>query len=242
MVGGSDDFVTRISTQSSKKAPRDNVYLEYGLFSGMLSPNKVLLLINSECVPASDLAGLSLAQYSDNEQAVELAKSWIGNSNQNKILTGKNIELLPTVGIAVGYYYNFIKPFLEKILSTDDITKKINLHICFPRYVCDDIDYYKQELISRKKLVEKILCGYRILTDESNTTELDMYDMPSTILTLFKTVNFIFGIENGNTDDTLYAKQKAINNFYDNLKILITNDYKIKKFIYFEFIDENEIN
>ena len=33
MIGGEDDFVKRISTQTEKIAPRDNVYLEYGLFS-----------------------------------------------------------------------------------------------------------------------------------------------------------------------------------------------------------------
>ncbi len=234
MIGGVDDFVTRISTQTQKNSPRDNIYLEYGIFSGILSSDHVLLLIDDRCVPATDLAGMSLAQYQDIEHAVKLVEKWINNTNEKKVLTHKNIELLPTVGIAVGYYYNFIVPFFEKLFLSQDILQGFQLHICFPKYVCDDIDFYKQELILRKRLVEKIIVKYRILVDEINSEVLHMYDIPSTILTLFKTVDYVFGIHEGNTDDTLYAKQRALNNFYDNLRVLISNDYKINKYIVLE--------
>ena len=38
MIGGVDDFVKRMPKKKYKKySPRDNVYLEFGLFSGFLS-------------------------------------------------------------------------------------------------------------------------------------------------------------------------------------------------------------
>jgi len=239
MIGGVDDFVTRISTQAQKNSPRDNIYLEYGLFSGILSPKRVLLLIDSKCVPASDLSGMSLAQYQNGEHAVDLAADWIDNDKKETILTGKNVELLPTVGIAVGYYYNFLKPFFNSLFSSESLPCDFKLHIFFPDYICNDVDYYKQELISEKHLTEKIITKYRILVNEDDPKVLHMYDIPNTILTLFKTVDYIFRVQDGNTDDTLYAKQKALNNFYDNLKILISNDYKIKKHIVLEHLGNN---
>ena len=47
MIGGIDDFVERMPHKTSSKfSPRDNVYLEFGLFSGFLSANRVLFLIH----------------------------------------------------------------------------------------------------------------------------------------------------------------------------------------------------
>ena len=238
MVGGVDDLVTRISTQIQKNAPRDNIYLEYGLFSGILSPSRVLLLIDQSCVPASDLAGISLAQYNSDIHAIELACSWIKNKKAARTLTGNNIELLPTVGIAVGYYYNFLRPFIAKLLATD--LPPFVLHICIPSYICNDIEYYKQELVLQRKLTESVVENFRILVDEYCKDVLHMYDVPSTILTLFKTVDYIFCVQNGDTDDTVYAKQKALNNFYDNLNVLISNDYKIKNYISLEYKVESD--
>lgn len=233
MIGGVDDFVTRISTSDQKNAPRDNIYLEYGLFSGILSPDRVLLLIDHRCVPASDLSGMSLAQYETTEQAVTYAANWLNNHPRAQALTGKHVELLPTVGIAVGYYYNFVKPFLENLCANQDIPSDFVLHICVPSYICDDVEYYKQELMAEKQLTEAVVTRYRILVAQEGDT-LQMYDIPSTILTLFKTVNYIFGIQDGNTEDTLYAKQKALRNFYDNIGVLISNDPRLKKHIKLE--------
>ena len=233
MVGGVDDFVTRISTRDGKNSPRDNVYLEYGLFSGILSPSRVLLLIDKACVPASDLSGMSLAQYTDEEQAVALAVNWITNHQRSSTLSGKSVELLPTVGIAVGYYYNFLKPFFNGLSSLGLLCDGTLLHVCRPEYVCNDMDYYKEELILKKHLEDRLISTYRILVNAECDT-LQMYDIPSTLFTLFKTVDYIFGVQDGNTEDTLYAKQKALNNFFDNLSLLIDNDYKMKKYISLE--------
>ena len=194
MIGGEDDFVKRISNQTEKISPRDNIYLEYGLFSGILSPNKVLLLIHENCKVASDLMGMSLSQYKNDEQAVLIAKSWVDNqcvTNKQRALSRKDIGLMPTAGIAVGYYYNFIKPFLDRLTNTD-IDKEIKLTLFVPNFVCDDVTYYKRDLMSKMKLKEDIIQKFRILVGPQEESILHMYDVPSTILALFKTVNYIF--------------------------------------------------
>lgn len=233
MIGGEDDLVRRISNQTEKIAPRDNIYLEYGLFSGILSPNKVLLLIHENCKVASDLMGMSLSQYKSDEQAVCIAKKWLDSqcsSNKKRAISRKDIGLMPTAGIAVGYFYNFIKPFCERLASSD-IEKEKKLNVLVPSFVCDDVTQYKRSLIFDKKLKEEVVENYRILVDPHEENVLCMYDVPNTILALFKTVNYIFETSEGNTDDTLYAKQRALDDFFDNLQILISNDYLVRKIV-----------
>ncbi len=231
MVGGEDDLVTRISTKKEKISPRDNIYLEYGLFSGILSPAKVLLLLHKNCIVASDLFGMSLSQYETETEATLIATDWV-NLQENKCtvrsISRRDIGLLPTVGIAVGYYYNFVKPFIDRI-ALENSYKNYTLTILIPTFVCDDISFYKKDIIERFKLEESVVARYRILLDSSHSDTSIMYDVPSSILSLFKTVNYIFGITDGNTADTICAKQRALDDFYDNLHILISNDHSIKR-------------
>lgn len=240
MIGGEDDFVKRISTQTEKIAPRDNVYLEYGLFSGILSPNKVLLLMHENCKAASDLLGMSLSQYRDSEQAISIAKAWIEkqyNGSAYRALSRKDVGLMPTVGIAVGYYYNFLKPFLDK-LSSAETDKDVRLTILVPTFVCDDVSFYKRSLIRRLGLKDDLIQNFRILVDPNEKETIHLYDIPSTILALFKTVNYVFEISEGNTEDTFCAKARALDDFYDNLQILISNDYLAKSIVSLERFDE----
>ena len=240
MIGGEDDLVRRISDKSEKISPRDNVYLEYGLFSGMLSPSKVLFLLHEECKVASDLMGMSISQYQSEEQAIMKARCWIEEHNDKKRRRGisrKDIGLMPTVGIAVGYYYNFIKPFVDK-LTEADIDRELKLTVLVPTFVCDDVSLYSRNLIMQKKLKNDNIRNYRILVDPKEESFLHMYDVPNTILALFKTVNYIFGISDTNTEDTICAKQRALDDFYDNLQVLISNDYLVKSIVSLERLEE----
>ena len=236
MIGGEDDFVKRISTQSEKIAPRDNIYLEYGLFSGILSPNKVLLLMHENCKVASDLAGMSLSMYKDSCQAVAIAKDWIEEKKRSSALRAisrKDVGLMPSAGIAVGYYYNFLKPFVDKLLSSEE-DKKFKLKVLVPSFVCDDVSFYSRELIARLGLERDLIQSYRILRAPNVTDEIQMYDIPGTILALFKTVNYVFEISDGNTEDTLCAKARALDDFYDNLRVLVSNDYAVRSIVSLE--------
>lgn len=239
MIGGRDDTVTRISTQSEKIAPRDNIYLEYGLFSGILSPNKVLLLVHESCVIASDLSGMCMPTYADAEQAVSIARAWVDSKQctEHRALSRKDIGLMPTAGVAVGYYYNFLRPFLDR-LSANEFDKDCKLTILIPNYVCDDVVIYKRLLARSKRLKDTIVQNYRILVDPGVADSLQLYDIPSSILTLFKTVNYVFDIPEGNTEDTLRAKMRALDDFYDNLHIMIANDYLAMSMVSLERFDQ----
>lgn len=236
MIGGADDSVTRLSTKSEKIAPRDNIYLEYGLFSGILSPKKVLLLLHESCMVASDLLGMSLSQYKSDEQAISIARTWIEAQRRRgelRSLSRGDIGLMPTVGIAVGYYYNFLKPFLES-LKKEGLDENAVLHVLVPDFVSESVSDYGQMLVFERKLKDERINGFRILIDPQSTEGLDMYDVPSTVLVLFKTVNYIFGISDVDNEDTLCAKQRALDDFYENLKALIAGSLLARRIVVLE--------
>ena len=67
---------------------------------------------------------------------------------------------------------------------------------------------------------------------------MNLYDVPTTITALFKTVDYIFGVD-GNSEDMNYVKLRALDNFCDTLSILIKDNlstrHKVKIIRYSEF-------
>ncbi len=230
-----------MSNKNEKISPRDKVYLEYGLFSGVLSPGKVLLLLHERCVAASDLLGMSILQYKDLDATVVSARRWIDDMQCRTqgvgSLSRKDIGLMPTVGITVGYFYNFLKPFAHKLFESSTGSDP-KLTVLIPNFVWDNGDIYKTVLMKRLHLRESIVCNYRILETDFENGKRKMYDIPSTILALYKTVNYVFELPEGDNDDTLCAKMRALNDFYSNLHILVSGDYIVKKIVYIDRLEE----
>lgn len=69
---------------------RDNVLIEYGLFAGILGPNKVVLCSAQRSAVPVDLAGVTLLDVSserDRQAAVEL-RSWLDRMNPATVTSG----------------------------------------------------------------------------------------------------------------------------------------------------------
>ena len=230
MIGGVDDFVKRLSQEASTKySPRDNVYLEYGLFSGFLSANRVLFLIHEHCTVASDLLGMSLAVYSSDENATALAEKWVEKyPERRRRFPDANVELLPIYGIAVGYYYNFLEPFIKALYSAkyDELGfNRVRLNVCIPDFIIRDSREYQLLFYQNKNLEFRSLFNFRIHADPgSNDGILQLYDVPNTLLALFKTVDSIFSITEEDTDDSICAKQRALESFGVILENLIVQN------------------
>ena len=243
MIGGMDDFVERMPEKlKTKYSPRDNVYLEYGLFSGFLSANRVLFLIHEQCTEASDLSGMSLARFACDADAVSIAEKWVEDyPERRRLFPEYNVELLPVYGIAVGYYYNFVEPFIKELFSAkkekltynalfsvneDDIVyDKVRLNICIPDFIIRDPKEYKNLFYQSQDIKTRFVSVYRIDADVQSTDGvLRLYDIPSTILALFKTVDSIFGIRDEDTDDSICAKQRALESFCGILTSLIAQN------------------
>ena len=53
----------------------------------------------------------------------------------------------------------------------------------------------------------------------------------------------MFEIQEGQTQDSVCAKLRALNNFYENLMILVNNDHNIKEFVnVLRYSEKGEIN
>lgn len=228
MIGGVDDFVERMPHKiSSKYAPRDNVYLEYGLFSGFLSANRVLFLIHEQCTVASDLMGMSLAVYRSQADAIDYAEKWIEQyPKRRRQIPEANVELLPIYGIAIGYYYNFIEPFIKELYLAEDLgCNKVRLNICIPDFIIRDPKEYQSLYYNKDNLEFRSLYNFRIHAEKENPEGvLCLYDVPNTMLALFKTVDSILGITIQDTEDSICAKQRALESFGGILASLISQN------------------
>lgn len=54
-----------------KLAPRDNVYFEFALYGGILSVPRSFFMMDEKCKAASDLNGVTLFYYNDQEDSIE---------------------------------------------------------------------------------------------------------------------------------------------------------------------------
>lgn len=205
--------------------------MEYGLFSGFLSANRVLFLVHEKCTVASDLLGMSLAIYNSEANAADIAENWIKcYPARRRQFQDANVELLPIYGIAVGYYYNFVEPFIKALYSAkkEELDfNKVRLNICIPDFIIRNPKDYQFLFYQNRNLEFRSIFNYRIHADpESDDGVLQLYDVPNTMLALFKTVDSIFSItDDGNdTDDSICAKQRALESFAGMLSSLIAKN------------------
>lgn len=243
LIGGADDKVIRLSTHKRKLSPRDNVYLEYGMFSGILSTNRILFLVHEKCTVASDLAGMTLMQYKNEKDALDKTQKWLTDMFEGKrtrVFSALDVELLPTVGIAVGYYHNFVVPLIESLQNITTFSyegkdypienKKLIINI--PSYI-DNISQYERALVEHEKLVKTELNRYRILINpqELERGNLFVYDLPTTLRAVFETIAYIFDLNAGETEDSKYAKYRALDNFFDTIPRLMDGQTSLLRLV-----------
>ncbi len=246
-IGGADDNVTRIKTKESKKAPRDNIYLEFGLYAGILSPSHTYFFINKKSTIASDLSGITLIPYyteNDINEGCEIIIKKI--KKENKI---NRIQLLPSTSLALGYFENFLKIAGRELMGLDTIEVdgiKYNvenyekkLEIVIPNIVGEDWKTWA-EMFCKKHHLKKVflngaprnigvLVDYELIKSQK---KLLLFDIPQTIRSSFITIDLVIGKDCiGEEEIILMAKQKEVNNFIKALQNLIKSDSYTKEYI-----------
>lgn len=126
----SDDDLVRSRGWLRKPAPRDNVVFELGLFMGALGKRRSFpvivppkkgrlktpsdLLGNTEIRLRSDFRSLSLAD-AVKEPCARLRETILNRSKE------AYLQLLPSTGLAVGYFKNFLSPVCSSLASANAI-------------------------------------------------------------------------------------------------------------------------
>lgn len=244
-IGGPDDLVFRRSNIESRISPRDNVYLEFGLYAGILSPARSYFLIDKKCTIASDLRGITIFYYSGPRsirQSCDNIKDKIqAESRLNRI------KLLPSTSLAVGYFENFLS-YLEDILpdiSTIEVSGKSyfvkdyprSLKIVIPEDISEDWKSwafcYKREHNLQEVVLPCRLRKIGMLVDCNEINQnhrLHLIDAPQTLRASFQAVDLVMGIDYiGETTISEIAKEKEVDNFISTLGNLIRKTSYLKK-------------
>lgn len=150
-IGGKDDYVRRESDRTHKYAARDNVYLEFGLYAGILTYARCFFLIQEGCQIASDLLGVNVVFF---DKMQDLSKKILTITEKiQKEQKVARISLLPSTSLAVGYFENFLKPVSQAIQKLDEVCiagKKYDvknsdkrLEVAIPAKVSEDLRILK---------------------------------------------------------------------------------------------------
>jgi hypothetical protein len=110
-----------------QRAPRDNVVFEAGLFLGRLGVGRSFVILHKEAKAPTDLSGTiiapfeakDLSDYSELLARTKPACDQLG-AELSKPVERALFSLLPSTGLAVGYYHNFIAPVFEAFGTGED--------------------------------------------------------------------------------------------------------------------------
>ena len=182
-IGGKDDYVRRESDRTHKYAARDNVYLEFGLYAGILTYARCFFLIQEGCQIASDLLGVNVVFF---DKMQDLSKKILTITEKiQKEQKVARISLLPSTSLAVGYFENFLKPVSQAIQKLDAVCiagKKYDvknsakrLEVAIPAKVSEDLRMWSEYVYENHAVekvtetVKKFIEAYNAMIDEVRT-------------------------------------------------------------------------
>lgn len=246
-IGGADDFVVRCSTGATKFATRDNVYLELGLYAGILSPDRTFFLVDENSQIASDLFGITLHLYSDDKEINEKC-SCIIKSIKNEWDINR-INFLPSTSLAIGYFENFIEPAANSLFFDDKITidkKEYNisgydksLKVYIPKELDADFKSKAEVLIKNNNYqsaeLKMKLRNIGLVVDFEafeNEKKVILYDFPQTLRAAFRAVELASAQDSvGYTENIKRAKEKEVRNFISTINNLVTTNEYTKELV-----------
>lgn len=225
LVATADDQT--IKRRCIHKSMRDNVLFEMGLFLGSLGLDRAFLFANTKISIPSDFNGVTLIWYHkkrDIESKVSVLLDYL-----KKTKNSYPLKPLPSSALALGYYEDYVVHLARKLSEEGPDWK---LHIVIPsetHRLLDRIKKYKEETNSTQIFHERPFT-YQYPNDSRN-----YWDIPTTLLTLNKLVDFLnptrgIGIDNEN----LEWKNQEIRNFTGTLQALINKDPFKDKIVFTE--------
>lgn len=181
LVASNDD--TLLTRNKQHSVARDNVIFEEGLFLGSLGKNRTLLVVDKAITLPSDFKGVTTIQYDKDNMGNIIEKIF---DTINKTKNSYSIKALPSAALALGYFDNYIIPFVKK--------KNSLLNVIIPRCfqdISNEIYSYKANNPSKEcgRLIRRfsrpIGYKYRYMNNK-------YWDIPTTLQTIKKLVDLLF--------------------------------------------------
>lgn len=245
LVISDDDLTT--SRKQSQVSPRDNVILELGLFLGALGRRRAFVVVvrsedGSPKIP-TDLLGNNGVYLSKNlhktldphrlSKELEQLVETIAVRNQES-----SLQLLPSTGLAIGYFENFITPVCQELANSRtihlegveiDISKgNFDLTIVLPKSLSDASIEGAQKFCKAKGVkdfsVKASARAFPFFVDSAlQNGRLLFYDYPTTLRASHEAVQLaLAGPYIGHGKYHSLLDEKEINNFERTLRLLLT--------------------
>lgn len=164
VFSGDDEIISR---GESKLGVRDNVLLEFGLFSGALGRSRTFIVAPSEygrdIKISSDLLGITVATYNSNSGDIKTALGSAATSIRNAVKKNKK-----RIGRKQGNYHR-----VDGVLSRGS-TEYINIVADAALFVGDHRHEYSKELTRRLKNKEIIPMKYLYRTEQASNHWLNI--------------------------------------------------------------------
>jgi len=244
LVISDDDLTT--SRKSTQVSPRDNVILELGLFLGALGRRRAFVVVvrTDDGAPKmpSDLLGNNGVYLPKNlhktvdpiELSKELKQLIQTIEARNKEST---LQLLPSTGLAIGYFENFVLPVCRELARNGKIkvgdsevdlkTTEFCFRIVLPKSLSDASIEGAKKFCKQKGVQDYQLKGasrsFPFFVDTKlENKRLVFYDYPTTLRASHEAVQLaLAGPYMGYSKYHAVLDEKEINNFERTLRILL---------------------
>lgn len=256
------DFGLLLATKDDKTdkrlkifdVPRDNVIFEFGLFIGRIGKNRAFVLKEKEVELPSDLQGIHIESFereNDPSQSASLKRAIKKfKKNIKEKYRQQELGLLPSTGIAIGCFNNFILRICEFLLDKGEVTidgikfSKFEVIIVLPKRLQQDMMskamlYYKKNNFVNHNFAP---AGGRRLETTYSLAKKDegillIADMPTTLGALYDAI--VLYLKKGNlgpSKEMELIEAREVNNFKLALTSLLEIHAVAKEYV--RFIDE----
>lgn len=167
---------------------RDNVVFEMGLFLGSLGLTRAFFLADINCKLPSDYNGINIPKFSSKKVTLENLKEVITYLESTKKTFAP--KAIPSAALAMGYFDNFMHPFIKSRIPYGAFTSQIILPKYLPSVdIKDIIDSYKEKNPSDEISIYNN--NTRPIINRLSSNPSIYWDVPTTLSTLNKIINLI---------------------------------------------------
>jgi len=261
-AGSMFDFGILVATKDDKTksrqkgfdTPRDNVIFEYGLFMGRLGKFRTLILREDGAKLPSDMSGIHTSHYTGSKKPaasdslkkeIEIIRAHIRERSELP-----ELGLLPSTGVAIGYYSNFIDRVCSYLRQKENELidavpySSFEIRIVIPKTLERDMqnratDYFKANGFTKHTFEPPDGRGIRltIAPDKQQPGKLLICDMPTTLTPLFDAIELYLQKGHvGKSEEQKLIEARELNNFLAVLKAKVAENAFSKKVV--RFIDE----
>lgn len=253
-VGGKDDRVSRLGTLRGrgKYSPRDNIYLELGLYTGILTKERTFFLLHESVTVASDLMGIMMLHYKSRIEVMNACRRIKEKIEEEERIS--RIGFLPSTSLAIGYFHNFLSQIGSALVNLE--TVEINgviysieenrkyVDIVIPENVEEDWQPWAKEFYKKNNCVcvdiggtirkMNVMINFESLKRKQ---EIHILEVPQTLRSAFYAVDLASGKDfTGEIRSNIEVKKKEVRNFVRTVNNLVNSMPHMKERINFKSV------